>query len=67
MTQTVFRRLNERRQIVRMVNFGLSALRIIRMHSGVTLAPIIGKVVPEELLTGSAIEMLTPFRPTRFN
>ena len=35
-------------------------------HSGVTLSPIIGKLVAEELLTGRQSPLLTTFRPSRF-
>ena len=43
------------------------SLYVASMHSGVTLAPIIGKIVSEELLAGTENGMLTPYRPTRFN
>ena len=35
-------------------------------HSGVTLAPILGRHVSQEVLTDSQIESLAPYRPTRF-
>jgi glycine/D-amino acid oxidase-like deaminating enzyme len=35
-------------------------------HSGVTLAPILGRYVSEEVLTGPLVESLAPYRPTRF-
>ena len=35
-------------------------------HSGVTLAPILGKLVAEEVVHGRATMDLEPFRPTRF-
>ena len=34
-------------------------------HSGVTLAPIIGKLVAQEMLTGTRSERLAAYRPTR--
>ncbi len=34
-------------------------------HSGVTLAPIIGQMVAQEVSTGSSIETLAPYRPHR--
>ena len=34
-------------------------------HSGVTLAPIIGKLAAQELLTGRASERLADYRPIR--
>jgi glycine/D-amino acid oxidase-like deaminating enzyme len=36
------------------------------MHSGVTLAPIIGRYVSREVLSGSRVEALAPYRPERF-
>ena len=35
-------------------------------HSGVTLAPLLGKLVAEEVVDGEATMDLVPFRPTRF-
>ena len=35
-------------------------------HSGVTLAPLLGKLVMEEVALGKATMNLEPFRPTRF-
>jgi glycine/D-amino acid oxidase-like deaminating enzyme len=35
-------------------------------HSGVTLAPILGRYVTREVMTGARIEALAPFRPERF-
>jgi glycine/D-amino acid oxidase-like deaminating enzyme len=35
------------------------------MHSGVTLAPIVGQLACDELITGTPIERLEPFRPGR--
>ena len=35
-------------------------------HSGVTLAPLLGKLVMEEIVLGEATMNLEPFRPTRF-
>ena len=37
------------------------------MHSGVTLGPVVGRLVAAELLTGEAQHLLAGFRPTRFN
>ncbi len=36
------------------------------LHSGVTLAPIIGRYVTHEVLSGARVEALAPFRPERF-
>jgi glycine/D-amino acid oxidase-like deaminating enzyme len=35
-------------------------------HSGVTLAPVVGRLTAEEVLSGSPAEMFTPYRPERF-
>jgi glycine/D-amino acid oxidase-like deaminating enzyme len=35
-------------------------------HSGVTLAPLIGELASIEILDGVPVEMLEPYRPSRF-
>jgi glycine/D-amino acid oxidase-like deaminating enzyme len=35
------------------------------MHSGITLAPAIGRFVADELLTGQRDNLLAPYRPGR--
>jgi glycine/D-amino acid oxidase-like deaminating enzyme len=35
-------------------------------HSGVTLAPIVGRLTTEEVLTGSRAQLFAPYRPERF-
>jgi glycine/D-amino acid oxidase-like deaminating enzyme len=35
-------------------------------HSGVTLAPIVGRLTAEEVLSGSRAELFAPYRPDRF-
>lgn len=35
------------------------------MHSGVTLAPIVGEVVAREIMTGQTVSALSPYRPDR--
>ena len=35
------------------------------MHSGVTLAPIVGKLLAQEISSGVSVEQLEPFRPGR--
>jgi glycine/D-amino acid oxidase-like deaminating enzyme len=35
-------------------------------HSGATLAPLVGELLAEEIITGQAAPALTPFRPERF-
>lgn len=46
---------------------GVDGLYIASMHSGITLAPIIGQLVAGELGGGEPDPLLAPFRPTRFN
>ena len=41
-------------------------LYVVVTHSGVTLAPILGRYVTREVMSGSRIEALAPFRPERF-
>jgi glycine/D-amino acid oxidase-like deaminating enzyme len=41
-------------------------LYVVVTHSGVTLAPILGRYVAQEIVSGSRIEALAPFRPERF-
>lgn len=35
-------------------------------HSGATLAPLVGELLAEEIVTGEAAPVLAPFRPDRF-
>ena len=35
-------------------------------HSGVTLGPLVGRLLAREILTGEVAPMLAPFRPDRF-
>ena len=37
------------------------------MHSGVTLAPLVGRLVASEILDGLSIELLEPYRVSRFD
>ena len=39
---------------------------ITLMHSGVTLAPIVGSLGDLEIATESSVDSLKPYRPTRF-
>jgi len=39
---------------------------VAAQHSGMTCAPIVGQLVSEELLDGVDIDLLTPYRPSRF-
>ena len=41
-------------------------LYIATMHSGITLAPAIGRFASMEILDGVQVEMLEPYRPERF-
>jgi glycine/D-amino acid oxidase-like deaminating enzyme len=45
---------------------GLADLYVAVTHSGVTLAPAIGRLTTEEILNDSRSEMLAPYRPERF-
>jgi glycine/D-amino acid oxidase-like deaminating enzyme len=45
---------------------GLTDIHVVVTHSGVTLAPILGRYVTEEVLNGSRLESLDAFRPERF-
>ena len=36
-------------------------------HSGVTLAPIVGRLTAEEVLQGARVELFGPYRPERFD
>ena len=46
---------------------GFSDVHVAVMHSGVTLAPIIGRHTAKEVLTGARVEALAQFRPERFS
>ena len=41
-------------------------LYVAATHSGVTLAPLIGELAAHEILDGVQVEMLAPYRPSRF-
>ena len=45
---------------------GLTDIHVVVTHSGVTLAPILGRYVTDEVLNDSRLEALEPFRPERF-
>jgi glycine/D-amino acid oxidase-like deaminating enzyme len=45
---------------------GLAGLTIAVMHSGITLAPAVGRLVAEEILTGHRDPLLSPYGPDRF-
>ncbi len=44
----------------------VTGLYIAVMHSGITLAPVVGRMAADELLDGVAFEALEPYRPDRF-
>lgn len=44
-----------------------SEVYIAVMHSGVTLAPIMGKYITQEILDGTVVGRLSPYRPDRFS
>ena len=41
-------------------------LYVALMHSGVTLAPLVGELATVEIVDGAHVEMLAPYRPERF-
>ena len=41
-------------------------LYVALMHSGVTLAPLVGELATLEIVDGARVEMLDPYRPERF-
>ena len=45
---------------------GTAGVYVAVTHSGVTLAPILGKYVQQELLEEGLVEELAPYRPDRF-
>lgn len=45
---------------------GTVGMYVVATHSGVTLAPILGKFVAQEVLGGEKVAMLARYRPERF-
>lgn len=45
---------------------GAPEIYAVVTHSGVTLAPILGRYVTQEILAGALADMLAPYRPRRF-
>ena len=45
---------------------GAPDIHVVVTHSGVTLAPILGRYVTREVLTAARLEALAPYRPERF-
>jgi glycine/D-amino acid oxidase-like deaminating enzyme len=46
---------------------GFRNLYVAATHSGVTLAPVIGQYVTQEVLEGVTLDPLAPYRPGRFS
>jgi glycine/D-amino acid oxidase-like deaminating enzyme len=44
----------------------LPNLYVAAMHSGMTLAPVIGELTSLEILEQASVDLLDPFRPARF-
>jgi glycine/D-amino acid oxidase-like deaminating enzyme len=45
---------------------GAPSIHVVVTHSGVTLAPLLGQFVRDEVLAGLRLEALAPYRPERF-
>ena len=45
---------------------GLDNAWVIATHSGVTLGPLLGRLLSDEILGGVSHATLAPFRPERF-
>ena len=45
---------------------GVEGAYVATMHSGVSLATIVGQTVTEEITLGRAPALLEPYRPVRF-
>jgi len=45
---------------------GVDGLYLATMHSGITLAPIIGRLASEEILSNTPSDLLKPYRLSRF-
>ena len=45
---------------------GLPGLYLVVMHSGITLAPLVGRLSAEEIVGGCALDVLEPYRLDRF-
>ncbi len=50
------------------IGFAASApdVYVAVMHSGITLAPLVGRLAAAEILDGARVELLDPYRPARF-
>jgi glycine/D-amino acid oxidase-like deaminating enzyme len=45
---------------------GAADIHVAVTHSGVTLAPILGRLTAEEVLRGARAALFAPYRPERF-
>lgn len=45
---------------------GLDGLHVAVMHSGITLAPAIGRLIADEIVSGRRDPLLAPYSPNRF-
>lgn len=45
---------------------GVDGMYVVATHSGITLAPIIGKYAAQEIVSKASIEILGKYRPNRF-
>ena len=45
---------------------GVPECYVIATHSGITLAPLLGELIAEEIVSGEVADILSPFRPDRF-
>jgi glycine/D-amino acid oxidase-like deaminating enzyme len=39
---------------------------LIATHSGITLGPLLGRLIADEIIAGTSHAVLAPFRPDRF-
>ncbi|NQV58263.1 MAG: FAD-binding oxidoreductase [Alphaproteobacteria bacterium] len=46
---------------------GVSGLYVTVMHSGITLAALVGRLAAEEILSARPVDILAPYRPERFD
>lgn len=46
---------------------GTEGLYLTVMHSGITLAALVGRLVAEEIITAQPVDILAPYRLTRFD
>jgi glycine/D-amino acid oxidase-like deaminating enzyme len=46
---------------------GFANLWVIATHSGVTLGPLLGRLIADEIVRGTPSAILAPFRPDRFD